>query len=156
MRTALLVCGSRVLGDVKGATVWGRQIVAAAIAALPPRSVVLTGGAVGPDAWAGEFASKRAVNLVEYRLDGFRWVNGKWDYPPWPHRLPIEPHERKGGRGFPLLRNQAMIDALAQLDPEWDRYVLALIAPWAQTQGTQFTVEHARRAGIRVDEHVCR
>jgi len=94
----LLVSGSRSL-DPRHAPApgtpaserWARGVLCEAIAALPsgiaPPSCVVHGGARGPDAWAGESAKAHGLTVVEYRLDGKRYVNGQYADERWTDSL---------------------------------------------------------------------
>jgi hypothetical protein len=168
-RVALLVTGARALDPrypktpgTEASRRWAVRLLERRIMALPARAVVFTGGCeYGPDAWAKRCVfdnCRNTVDVVEYRLNGIRYVNDRTTSPeeePWPHRLPLGPGERKGSKGWPLVRNEAMVAALAGLPDDWTCRVLALIAPWAATGGTMHTAKLAAAAGLDVEVCDC-
>lgn len=114
---------------------------------MPERSVVMAGGAIGPDAWAAEHARSRHHDTVEYKLDGYRWLNGV-KKEPWINTASalIE---------YPLQRNVSMVAAAERAAKAgWNVGVLALYAPWSTTHGTAYTAKHAKAAGFEVSERI--
>jgi hypothetical protein len=161
-RLVLLVTGSRSLDPsylhspgTEASRRWALRIIDHAVLALPLRSVLLTGGCPnGPDAWAAKSVYDNARNtadVVEYRLDAVRYVNGERTR-EW---FPGGPLAYLGAEPWPLARNRHMVDALACLSDEWTVRVLALTAPWSKTGGTAHTAKLARGAGLDVETIDC-
>jgi len=157
-RHVLVVTGARVLRQTPAAAAWARARLTAAIEALPRgggayRSVLVTGDAPGPDAWAVEIATALNIRRVVYALDGRRHENGvagAW----WAHA-----HELawRDNRRWPLLRNGVMIKECAFLARERGNAVIVcgVRAGWATTQGTAHTLTQARAANLVVSDHLC-
>ena len=101
-----------------------RESVEAAIGELPAGSIVVTGGADGPDRWAEEAARGRELEVVVYRPD-LGGVHARW-----------EAAERY------YARNQRIVDDADTL--------IAFVAP-DRTGGTEDTVRRALRAGKPVE-----
>jgi hypothetical protein len=101
-----------------------REVIEAYIAELAPGTVVITGGATGPDCWAEQAARARALEVVVYQpaLDG---VRARW-----------QAAERY------YARNQRLVD-------DSDR-VIAFVAP-DRTGGTEDTIRRAIRSGKPVE-----
>lgn len=155
MSNLLLVTGSRALADTSAAHDWARVQLRSAVAAMVPSGLppacVLTGGCEGsPDFWVREPARARGFTVVEYRLDGGRYVNGERNG-DWPHRFAYRP----GSRPWPLVRNKALVAAAVACSEAWDVRVLALVAPWSKTHGTEYTASLAESRGLRVERLVC-
>jgi predicted Rossmann fold nucleotide-binding protein DprA/Smf involved in DNA uptake len=115
--------------DVKIAIIGSRRridraAVEAAVAALPQGTVVISGGASGPDTWAAEAASRLGLEVVVYRpaTDGVR------GYGEAARRY----HER----------NQRIVDACERL--------IAFVAA-DRRGGTEDTIRRANRAGKPVE-----
>jgi hypothetical protein len=160
----LVVTGSRVLADTPDAEAWARGVLGEVTAALPPVAVLYAGGAAGPDTWAADLARERGLSVIEYRLDGNRWTLSRLSravrpYAPWCEWEGVR--ARPGDRRWPLERNRVMIDHAALLartaavNLRHAVRVLALVAPWSRTHGTQHTVRLARAAGLAVDVREC-
>jgi YspA, cpYpsA-related SLOG family len=101
-----------------------RGTVEACIAELTPDTVVVTGGARGPDHWAEQAARARGLGVVVHKPDlglaSTRWQATKRYY----------------------ARNQAIVD-------DSDR-IIAFVAP-DRTGGTEDTIRRAERAGKPVE-----
>jgi nucleoside 2-deoxyribosyltransferase len=101
-----------------------RATIEAAIAALAPGTIVITGGASGPDRWAEQAARTRGLEVVVHApdLDGVRvrWQAAERFY----------------------ARNQRVVD-----DSDM---VIAFVAP-DRTGGTEDTIRRAVRAGKPVE-----
>jgi hypothetical protein len=151
--TVLLVTGARALCDTAAARQWAQDTLKERVAALPRNACILAGGAPGPDAWAFEIGRTKGLTVVEYKLDGLRYVNGKIDESQreWPIPATLPTGSRPGEKGWPLVRNAAMVDgARKAFDAHWDVIVLALFAPWSTTRGTDHTASLAEKAGLEV------
>jgi len=101
-----------------------REAVEACIAELAPETVVVTGGARGPDRWAEQAARRRGLGVAVHKpnLVGAhtRWQATKRYY----------------------ARNQAIVDESAG--------IIAFVAPDC-TGGTEDTIRRAERAGKPVE-----
>lgn len=100
-----------------------RQAIVAAIVALPPDSVVVSGGAAGPDSWAVDAARQRGLPepIVHLPEKGART---RW-----------EATERF------YARNQKIVDDSDEL--------VAFVAP-DRKGGTEDTIRRAQRKGIPI------
>ena len=151
-KQALLVVGSRAFDPadpdprVDRPARLVRESIRSAVTCLASGSgVVLSGGARGPDTWAREAALAAAVPCVEYRLDGYRWLDGVRTH-RWPDS---ERLARELGPKFPLARNAALARAMVAardggFAPAWEAYV----ANWSRTAGTGHMVGQLRLRGI--------
>jgi predicted Rossmann fold nucleotide-binding protein DprA/Smf involved in DNA uptake len=101
-----------------------RESVVACVAELAPDTVVVTGGARGPDQWAEEAGLARGLAVVACKPD-LAGVRGRW-----------EAAERH------YARNQRIVD-------EADR-IIAFVAP-DRRGGTEDTIRRAECAGKPVD-----
>jgi YspA, cpYpsA-related SLOG family len=101
-----------------------RQAVDACVAELGPKTVVITGGANGPDRWAEEAARARGLEVVVYNPD-LGGVRTRW----------------QAAERF-YARNQRIVD-----DSDM---VIAFVAP-DRTGGTEDTIRRAVRAGKLVE-----
>lgn len=152
---ALLVTGSRSLAKDPKAEAWARAILNPTIAELPPWSVVVHGGAIGPDRWAQESAEfhVRGVPLLTYVLfvDGEKWVV---TLGAGLHVNRVRWTEAKNQD--PLVRNRHMVNVEmpALVGRGYKPRVLALVDSTSRTKGTGHTVGLARKAGYPVDRRV--
>jgi len=101
-----------------------RETVEATVAALPVGTVVVTGGAAGPDQWAAQAALAHGIEVLVHRPD-FAAVRTRW---------------QATDRYY--ARNQRIVD-------DADR-VIAFVAP-DRTGGTEDTIRCALRAGKPVE-----
>ena len=101
-----------------------REAVEAYIAELTPGTVVVTGGARGPDRWAEEAARSGGLAVAVHKPD-LEAVRARW-----------EATDRY------YARNQAIVD-------DSDR-IIAFVAP-DRTGGTEDTIRRAKRAGKPVE-----
>lgn len=143
----LLVTGSRALEGSAFAD-RARALLSCALRGLPGRSIVVTGDARGPDAWAAEFVTSEIVTsehlqlaLRVYALDG-------WVYDEHAARLR---RWSAGGANEPLDRNVVMV-----ADVAWQRTkgvhveAFGIEAVWSSTRGTAHTLGKARAAGLPI------
>lgn len=155
---ALLVTGSRSLAKDPKAEAWARAILAEVIGTLPPKSLLIHGGAVGPDSWAHWILDGRSkepgVRLWSYCyhpdgrlsrtaiMDGAAWNVGKTRW-----------HDDDPG---PPARNRHMVNVEmpALVGRGYEPRVLALVDSTSRTKGTGHTVGLARKAGYPVDRRV--
>lgn len=101
-----------------------RQLVRAAVAALPPGSVVISGGARGPDTWAVESAREHDLEVVVHLPD----LEGA--------ATSFEVTRRY------YARNQRLVDDCQR--------VIAFVSP-DRRGGTEDTIRRARRAGKPIE-----
>ena len=101
-----------------------RETVEACITELTPDTVVVTGGARGPDRWAEQAARARGLGVVVHKPD-----------------LGLASTRRQATKRY-YARNQAIVD-------DSDR-IIAFIAP-DRTGGTEDTIRRAERAGKPVE-----
>jgi hypothetical protein len=116
---------------------------------------VVAGDARGPDAWAHEVAFACEVEGEKWSLDGgvYRRTNWTWEHvTEWANDAP--PPD-KGGKWWPLRRNRAMVAGFAEYARESKAFVVALVARWATTRGTQHTMRLAREHGLPVEVLTC-
>ncbi len=153
LRPILLVTGSRALCDTEAAEAWAIDVIESAICREGPLVGVVTGDARGPDAWAIESATMREQPWTRYDLDG---LLTRCAGPRQPWAL-LGTRERTSPRRWPLVRNEAMVAAVAAAvaSGRYTARALALRAPWARTNGTAHTIGLCRRAGIAAAEYVC-
>lgn len=160
MKSLLLVTGSRALCESHGGTwrsfEWFREELRKRIvlSAYPP-DLVVNGGANGPDAVSTTLAMavRPRIAVREFELDG------------WIYRSDITGDELSreqrwrdadGHAGSPLERNRLMVaHCVRAREDGWQVHVLALIAPWAKTHGTDHTIGLAKRAGLEVTRMEC-
>jgi predicted Rossmann fold nucleotide-binding protein DprA/Smf involved in DNA uptake len=93
------------------------------VAGLPADTVIVSGGAVGPDTWAEQAAQRRGLTTKIFRPD----LNGAASQGQKTRRFHA--------------RNQQIVDAADE--------VFALVAP-DRLGGTEDTIRRAHRKGIRV------
>jgi hypothetical protein len=101
-----------------------RGTVIACIAELVPKTVVVTGGAIGPDRWAEQAARSRGLDVVVHAPD-LGEVSTRW----------------QANRRY-YARNQAIVD-------DSDRIIAFVAAD--RTGGTEDTIRRAKRAGKPVE-----
>ena len=145
----LVVTGSRALADLPSAERWALAALHEAVAVA---GTVVTGDARGPDAWALTVARTAGRRWASYALDGLV-RRGHGD----PARWTVDaPPERRDGRAlwaaWCLHRDRAVVrDAARAHAAGRSVRVLALVAPWSPTHGTEYSVARARAAGLEVD-----
>lgn len=152
---ALLVTGSRSLAKSRAAEAWAERILSSAVLELPRDSVVIHGGANGPDSWAHTIALYRPdsqVTVAVYRPNGSGMVVPV--AAPGRIRRPMDFRWNPGDPG-PLARNAHMVEVVLSDVSQWGYAprVLALVDADSRTRGTDHTVRLARAAGIPVDRH---
>jgi predicted Rossmann fold nucleotide-binding protein DprA/Smf involved in DNA uptake len=101
-----------------------RESVVACVAELAPDTVIVTGGARGPDQWAEEAAQARGLAVVVCKPD-LAGVRGRW-----------EAAERH------YARNQRIVEDAER--------IIAFVAP-DRKGGTEDTIRRAERAGKPVN-----
>jgi hypothetical protein len=142
MTFAFLVTGSRSLAEIPGAREWATEILhRELVVADDIGPVLVTGDARGPDAWAIDVAKSIWMPYRQWCLDG--WIRGAGESMQWAKVV-------GRGRGWPLVRNETMVRAVAKRAS--GARGIALIDPGSKTDGTGHTARHARAHGIVVDE----
>ncbi len=158
MKVVLLVTGSRALDDSVVAEAWASEKLHARIGALPQKSVVVNGGAEGPDRWSSQIAHRYGLEYREYLLDGTIRANGV-EVARWAvDGKPVD--DIKLERAWPLTRNRAMVTRFAVLAQDRavkgvEVRVLALVAAWSKTHGTEHTATLADGMGLPVETITC-
>lgn len=147
----LIVCGSRSMSKRVEAEEWARRIIEKAIMALGKDDVVMAGGAEGPDVWAREFALKHKRTLLEFRLDGHRWLNNQKTNEFWYDKSLLL---REDALRWPLFRNEHMAMAARKAkEAGWEVIGVAVVAPWTVTHGTTHMTVHGKDAGANFTTH---
>lgn len=149
----LVVTGARATAESDRAAEWARGAIVQAFDQERPSKLV-TGDARGPDDYARREAVKRRVPFYCYAgsgqitgRDGRAW--GRWtqDLPP-----DSDANRAEWGAWF-LHRDRVMMRHVARRARDGATVcVLAIHAPWSETEGTAFTVGRARAAGLRIVE----
>lgn len=165
MPHGLLICGSRSLATCLAAEVWAKGILRRE---LMKADAALSGAAEGPDRWMRQealalaAAGGRAVPFVEYTVEGVRTF---WE----PH--PLDALRAEGGyrprrsrwcperNHDPLVRNQAMIEAMAKKRLQgWSVRVVGLVDGRLEgnrkSGGTNYTLRLAWDHGIDLERLV--
>lgn len=156
-RRLLLVTGSRSLmadlGGTHGSQLWAGNILIDRIEKAAERpTLVISGGARGPDQMSSHLADGIGIGFREYRLCGF--VYGR-DTKGSMLRL-SRWRDADGPVVSPLERNRALVAAAVKArESGWNVRVLGLIAPWAKTHGTSHTLAQAQHSGIEVTRIEC-
>lgn len=137
----LLVTGSRALDGAPQPEHDQTRAVLRAVRETFAPTVIVSGGAIGPDSWAVESAIDAGLDARVYDLDGcVRNAAGKtlrmWTKAPRP---------------TPLDRNAAMVrDVAREARRGATVRVIGLEAGWSATKGTAHTVRLALSAGLAV------
>ena len=150
----LLVTGSRALSDTHAAEVWARGMLRERITREIVDSVV-AGDARGPDEWAHEVAPP-GLWCARWCLDGavLCGLGSNWhEEARWLVRGVARPSSHDAWAQRALARNRAMIEHAARRSD--GVRVLALLAPWSRTRGTQHTMRLAREHGLPVEVLTC-
>lgn len=150
-----LFCGSRSLSSRAGknlpqAEEWGYGIIRSV---LTPDDIVITGYADGPDKWSIQEAHTMGIPWYSYQPSGFivtadgpgrEWAKGRGTKPASGDNHGV------WKRWF-LLRDEVMVAHMARFrDLGHAVEVHGLLDPGSATQGTQFTLRHAEKAGLPV------
>lgn len=149
--SVLLITGSRALASTPEAATWAR---AQLTRVLTPRVSVVAGDAGGPDEWAQVMAPGWATRwcldgriFARLTLSGSWQLEARWHSDPMPSR-----GDRAGWKMLCLARDRAMVAHWAE---RAGVSMLALVAPFSRTRGTQYTVARAREAGIPTTVLTC-
>lgn len=150
----LVVTGARVLDDTTAARAWARRAIVHAmgtvVADVGLVTLVVHGGARGPDAWSDELAVWLDIPRVVFSLSRFepRVRSERGDRPA------VEAERYRYDNSDPLARNAAMVRWAADRAMEGHAVrVLALTASWSETGGTRHTMARARHHGLVVEHH---
>jgi len=143
----LVVTGSRVLADQAGSERWALAVLHELV---PIAATVVTGDARGPDRWALTVARTTGRRWASYALDGFV-RRGHGDPVRWGTPDPKDQRNRATAAAWCLHRDRVLVaDAVRAHAAGRSVRVLALVAPWSTTHGTEYTAERARAAGLEV------
>jgi hypothetical protein len=145
-RLLLLVLASSSLKSRPRAEAWVHRMLAACFEEIPEDSVVLTGGAPGPETWTCEAAESNGLRWVVYLQDGRRldstdegaterrWAPGQ-----------VGPEEQA----------RALVGALKKSKQAgWQVRVLSLAEREGEVPGAEATLRHARKEGFPVEQAV--
>jgi len=144
----LVVTGSRVLAGAPSADRWALDLLRAAV---QHADTVVTGDAGGPDAWAPSAARIAGRRWASYALDGFV-RRGHGDPVRWGTPDPEDQRNRATAAAWCLHRDRVLVaDAVRAHAAGRSVRVLALVAPWSKTHGTEYTAGEARRLGLDVE-----
>ncbi len=151
MKRIVIVTGSRALAGSRSEPL-ARDLLSMALHREPDDTIVVTGDAVGPDAWAAEAVAPGSMFEHATRrwcLDGWVYDEHRKRSVEWAARLPAD---RRTSPRWPLTRNAMMVRSCAQRAREERREVavIALVAAWSQTHGTAHTMRLARAFNMRV------
>lgn len=148
MRALVLVTGSRDLAGNDAAHAW----LIDRLDTIAP-SVVVTGDARGPDAWAADWARENRAPLRCYDLAGWVTDAARVAQVAW---TPAAPPAHDAGRAlwgaWCLHRDRVMVQHVAKRAGDYAVTVLAARALWSKTNGTAFTIARAKTAGLDVME----
>jgi hypothetical protein len=150
----VLVTGARALEDTEGsrAALW--EQISKDLTSLPNDTLLLHGGAVGPDT--------RAEQVAQRRKD---YVRGKWNPTPMPFvRYALDGNKYSSSGGVrrwamgsftPFDRNERLVHrALWLWKDGWRVHVFAYFAPWAETFGTRHCFELSQHLGMTAEAGV--
>lgn len=148
----LVITGSRSLNMSHGGSMqsesWAKQLLRTALFGDHRPTFLVHGDCPNsPDRWAHELAMKGPepyIQCLAFNLDGWIYLNDgqlrRW-------------RDLDGRESNPLRRNDSQVTHCAKArDDGWDVRLVALIAPWAKTHGTEHTVGLARKAGFRDED----
>jgi len=145
---ALLITGSRSLASKAESRAWAQLLLKEVLLSLPNNSLLIHGGAVGPDKWAGEIFQTRANGSMRvYYADGRSEYRRTLDAPPLEERW----SDRDVG---PLARNTHMVVRVLPALTGFRRQVLGLVDMHSPTRGTDHTLNLARKQGFSVRRFV--
>lgn len=147
MRALVLVTGSRDLAGNDAAHAW----LIDRLDTIAP-SVVVTGDARGPDAWAADWARENRAPLRCYDLAGWVTDAARVAQVAW---TPAAPPAHDAGRAlwgaWCLHRDRVMAQHVAKRAAKYAVTVIALTSRQSKTNGTAFTVARAKAAGLAVE-----
>lgn len=153
MADLIVVTGARACADSRLAEEWARGAVAEAFDTHRPSKLV-TGDARGPDDYARREAVKRRVPFFCYAASGLiTGVDGR-EWGRWTRDLPPDrDSNRAEWKAWYLHRDRVMVQHVARRVREGaSALVLAITAPWSDTEGTAFTVGRAKAHELDVLE----
>lgn len=151
-RRMLVVTGNRAClieyDGTQASETWMYGALIEAIEETDPRpTLVINGGAKGPDVTSTVIAHRNGIEWREFRLNGFVYGHSgptsRW-------------RDAEGLAKHPFERNRALVAAAVKArDEGWHVRVLALIAPWTKTYGAQHTAAQAAHFGLEVTRLEC-
>ena len=111
---------------IVGSRRWGnREMVEALVASLPEGTTVVSGGCRGVDSWASDAARSRGMEVIEFLPDLPASGSPHWEFTRAYH-----------ARNKQIAENSDV--------------VYAFVAP-DRKGGTENTIKHAKKIGIRVE-----
>lgn len=149
----LCVTGNRALGDHPEAALWARRRLAEAMA-TEGCTVVVHGGARGPDTWAHDLAGVIGLRRVVFGGDGVVRDDLHGER-PWcrPDDKPAPTATRAEWAPWYLHRDRVMVRWVARhAEAAGGARVLCLRAPWSRTNGAGYTADRARALGLDVTD----
>jgi hypothetical protein len=148
-----LVSGSRSLADTPAGFDWCTGILRLH---LTPGDILVTGYAKGPDRWSLEIAEEIGIPWYSYRPTGRIETGGRsWDWCKGHGKPPtgLDPHWV--WREWFLLRDRVMVGHMeAHKNAGREVGILGFLDPKSETQGTEYTLQHAEKAGLSVNRFV--
>lgn len=170
IRRLRVVIGSRCLDDTPApadrrdtpedgpAARWSKRVIWTWMRTGERPDLFLSGYARGPDRWGALAAYHLSVPRLEFRLDGRRWKNGRpvrEDAPMarWTEEAPPASNAgKKAWKDWCLARDRAMGAAAHRAaDDGWEVSLLAVIAPWSDTHGTEYSMEFFQHDRIKIE-----
>jgi hypothetical protein len=161
VRNVILVTGSRALDPrcrrtpgTEASLRWAREILLAEIIDMKLGDVVVTGDAMGPDEIALSLCRQLNRMARVFRKEGEVVNTSLRRTSTWRDEVGVPVHP-ESWRDRALARDSAMVRRVASMRGLLNLHAIALIAPWADTHGTEYTARHAEKAGITVARHLC-
>jgi len=163
MIKVLLVTGSRALEQLQAVRPKAHADLQQLIMALPDNSIVVSGDARGPDDWSRTIAMNRYLTHVCYDRYGERVAMRYATQPSGRMRAEItdhrhwtndaEAHTPEQWKELLLRRDRVMVHEIVKAHEEKkiEASVVALIASWSRTHGTEYTANKAEKSGLKVE-----
>lgn len=152
----VIVTGSRVFADKpeSRSTTTARAMLEDWLRRLPEKTLVISGGAPGPDRWASEImvAIGRGKFAREYTLSGNVQLPSGRVIRSWVPEAPTT--DISDRKRWPLYRNEIMVNESKTFADENGLHLelFGIGATWSVTQGTADTISKCGRKGIPVVE----
>lgn len=135
---------------------WAKGIIWTWMRSGERPDLFLSGYARGPDRWGSLAAYHLRIPRLEFRLDGRRWTDGRPVRGPmarWAEKpAPASKAGHKAWKDWCFARDQAMGAAAQRAVQEgWEVELLAVIAPWSGTHGTEYSLEFFQHERIKIE-----